>query len=124
MICEPHSYLRGIVAAAGCGDTFNLGDSQSLADFIRLLAEDPGLVEEMGRAGRCYMERHFTPEIIARQYFQVLQQSVHPELTSLEVYPDREPAIDRHPSLRSSAVSRKLGIAQRFMNWRKSKMLL
>jgi glycosyltransferase involved in cell wall biosynthesis len=124
VICEPHSYLRGIVAAAGCGDTFNLGDSQGLADFIRLLAEDPGLVEEMGRAGRCYMERHFTPEIIARQYFQVLQQSVHPNLTSLEVYPEREPSIDRHASIHSSPVSRKLGIAQRFMNWRKSKMLL
>jgi len=81
VICEPHSYLRGIMAAAGCGDTFNLGDSKGLADFIRLLAADPGLVDEMGSSGRRYMERHFTPEIIAKQYLKVLRRSVQANAT-------------------------------------------
>jgi len=83
VICEPHSYLRGVMAAAGCGDTFNLGDSKGLADFIRLLASDPGLVDEMGNSGRGYMERHFTPEIIARQYLKVLKRSLQRDVVTI-----------------------------------------
>ena len=71
-ICEPHSYLRELLADAGCGGCFKNTDSQSLANFIRHLAKNPHLSQSMGLAGRQYLETNFTPEIIAEQYSQVL----------------------------------------------------
>ena len=71
-ICEPHSYLRELLASAGCGGCFNNQDSHSLANFIRYLANNPHLSAEMGLSGRQYLENNFTPEIIARQYSNVL----------------------------------------------------
>ncbi len=72
VICEPHSYLRQIVFEAGCGAAFNLGEGAALAEFIAHLATDPKLVTQMGDRGRRYLEANFTPEIIAKQYSQVL----------------------------------------------------
>ena len=72
-ICEPHSYLRELIADAECGACFNNNDSQSLAHFILGLADDPSLAITMGDAGRKYLEDNFTPKIIARQYYQVLE---------------------------------------------------
>lgn len=71
-ICEPHSYLRQIIDGAGCGSYFNNGHSQNLADFILALAINPPLAATMGSAGRDYMVKNFTPQIIARQYCEVL----------------------------------------------------
>lgn len=71
-ICEKHSYLRDLIAKANCGAAINNGDGQSLAEFIRFLAADPKLAEHMGMAGRRYLQAHFTPELIAEQYAQVL----------------------------------------------------
>ncbi len=81
-ICESHSYLRTLVTEAGCGAAFTNGDAAGLAAFIRRLAVAPYLAEQMGQAGRCYLQCHFTPEVIARQYSQLLQGTaatvVHP----------------------------------------------
>lgn len=74
-ICEEHSYLRSLLAEAGCGDTFNHGDGTQLAQFIRNLASDAQLAARMGNSGRQYLERNFTPEIIARQYSKLLRQA-------------------------------------------------
>ncbi len=52
VICEPHSYLRALVADAGCGAAFNNGDGTGLAKFIRRLATDTQLTHRMGIAGR------------------------------------------------------------------------
>jgi glycosyltransferase involved in cell wall biosynthesis len=71
-ICEPHSYLRRLIARAKCGACFNHGDSQGLAEFIHFLALNPTWAETMGTSGRRYLEANFTPEIIARQYAEVL----------------------------------------------------
>jgi glycosyltransferase involved in cell wall biosynthesis len=71
-ICEPHSYLRELLAEAGCGACFNNQDSYSLANFIRHLASNPDLAKEMGDFGRQYLEANFTPQIIAQQYSKVL----------------------------------------------------
>ncbi len=68
VICEPHSYLRALVTDAKCGAVFNNGDGTSLAKFIRHLAADTELVNQMGNAGRRYLQSNFTPEIIAKQY--------------------------------------------------------
>ena len=75
-ICEEHSYLRSMLSDAECGACFNNGDGAGLAEFIRSLASSPKRVERMGRSGRRYMQRHFTPEIIAKQYANVVYQAV------------------------------------------------
>ncbi|MBE9014673.1 glycosyltransferase WbuB [Chroococcidiopsis sp. CCALA 051] len=74
-ICEPHSYLRHLLRESGCGAAFNSGDASGLAQFIRRLKSDRELVKQMGMAGRQYLQFNFTPEIIAKQYSNVLQQA-------------------------------------------------
>jgi glycosyltransferase involved in cell wall biosynthesis len=81
-ICEPHSYLRAIVTQACCGESFCNGDAAGLAAFIRRLAADTQLVKQMGQAGRRYLQSHFTPEIIAKQYSQVLREAALNKLES------------------------------------------
>lgn len=73
-ICEPHSYLRSLLADAECGATFNHGEGTQLAEFIRHLASNAELATRMGNAGRQYLELNFTPEIIALQYSKILRQ--------------------------------------------------
>lgn len=75
-ICEPHSYLRELLTEVGCGACFDNQDSQGLANFIRNLALNPNQSVAMGLAGRQYLESHFTPQIIAQQYSQVLNPTV------------------------------------------------
>lgn len=71
-VCDPQSYLRKLITSAACGACFTHKDSQGLANFIRSLAVNPTLAATMGKAGRKYLEQHFTPEIITQQYKQVL----------------------------------------------------
>ncbi|MDV2995698.1 MAG: hypothetical protein N4J56_005352 [Chroococcidiopsis sp. SAG 2025] len=75
-ICETHSYLRHLLRESGCGAAFNSGDASGLVQFIRRLKSDRELVKQMGMAGRQYLQFNFTPEIIAKQYSNVLQQAV------------------------------------------------
>ncbi|NWF61071.1 MAG: glycosyltransferase family 4 protein [Fischerella sp.] len=77
VICSQYSYLRQMITDANCGDTFENGDSHSLAEFIRLLSQDKELAKRMGRAGRQYMRANFTPQIISQQYLEVLQKSIY-----------------------------------------------
>jgi glycosyltransferase involved in cell wall biosynthesis len=76
IICEQHSYLREIVTDAHCGKAFSNGDAVGLAAFIRTLAADSQLVNQMGQAGRHYLLSHFTPELIAMQYSKLLCEAV------------------------------------------------
>ncbi|OLP16368.1 hypothetical protein BST81_21500 [Leptolyngbya sp. 'hensonii'] len=76
VICESHSYLRSLVAEAGCGAAFSNGDSEGLAGFIRYLAKDPEMGKQMGRAGYRYLRGSFTPQAIGKQYFKLLHQAV------------------------------------------------
>ncbi|KOP25812.1 glycosyltransferase [Hapalosiphon sp. MRB220] len=76
VICSEYSYLRQMITQANCGDTFENGDSYGLAKFIRLLSQDRELAKRMGRSGRQYMRSHYTPEIISRQYLDVLQRCI------------------------------------------------
>ncbi|MEP0911428.1 glycosyltransferase family 4 protein [Leptolyngbya sp. GB1-A1] len=75
VICPQYSYLNQIVAEAACGASFRNGDGQGLAHFIRFLMHDRPKAEGMGAAGRAYLQRAFTPEAIARQYFKVLRRA-------------------------------------------------
>ncbi|WP_172657295.1 glycosyltransferase family 4 protein [Myxosarcina sp. GI1] len=71
-ICEPHSYLRNLISDANCGACFDNNSSESLAEFILTLSNNPRKAIELGDAGRKYMEQYFTPRIIAKQYSEVL----------------------------------------------------
>lgn len=79
VICPQQCYLHGLINDARCGATFRNGDSYGLAKFIRQLSRDQQRTEQLGRSGRHYMETHFTPEIIARQYYDVLHWALQPE---------------------------------------------
>lgn len=81
-ICEPHSYLRDLLKDANCGEAFNNGDAQGLANFIRRLAGDSQLANQMGKAGRRYLQSNFTLEIIAQQYSEVLCQDLVADVKS------------------------------------------
>lgn len=76
VICSQYSYLRQLIAEAECGGAFENGDSHALAQFIRLLNSDPQLAQQMGMAGRKYLQSHFTPQIISQQYLNVLQNAL------------------------------------------------
>ncbi len=76
VVCPQHSYLKQLIAEGNCGQTFDNGDSQSLAEFIQMLSNNPQLAENMGKAARKYMQLHFTPEVIAQEYLEVLRRVV------------------------------------------------
>ncbi|MGI8499984.1 MAG: glycosyltransferase family 4 protein [Hassallia sp.] len=76
VICSSYSYLRQLIAEADCGGTFENGDGNGLAQFIRLLNRDRQLAERMGKAGRQYLRSHFTPKIISKEYLDVLARVV------------------------------------------------
>jgi glycosyltransferase involved in cell wall biosynthesis len=48
------------------------GDSAALAEAVRALAADPGRRQEMGRQGRCYVEKYFDRGTLARLYRKLL----------------------------------------------------
>ncbi|HHP7245049.1 MAG TPA: glycosyltransferase family 4 protein, partial [Elainellaceae cyanobacterium] len=81
-ICEPHSYLTGLIANAECGAAFQNGDAQGLASFIRFLSHHPQQTHRLGQAGRHYLKSHFTPEIIAYQYAEAFGSSLLPSSVS------------------------------------------
>jgi glycosyltransferase involved in cell wall biosynthesis len=76
VICEQHSYLRAIVTEAQCGEGFCNGDAAGLAAFILRLVADTQLVQQMGLAGRRYLQGNFTPDLIAKQYSDLLCDAV------------------------------------------------
>ena len=76
VICPQHSYLKQLIADGNCGQTFENGDSYALAKYIRKLSQDSLLAEKTGKAAREYAESYFTPEVISKQYYDVLLQAV------------------------------------------------
>ncbi len=76
VICPKHSFLKQLIKTAKCGESIENGDGYGLAKFIRLLNSDRQMAERMGKAGREYLQSNFTPEIIAKQYAQVLQKAI------------------------------------------------
>lgn len=75
VICSKYSYLRQLIADGKCGQSVENGDSVALAEFIRLLNSDRKLAETMGQASRKYLLSNFTPQIIAKEYWHLLQKS-------------------------------------------------
>jgi glycosyltransferase involved in cell wall biosynthesis len=75
-ICPKDSYLRQLIADGEFGISIDNGDSDSLSKFILNLKSDRQLAEKMGNASREYLQSNFTPEIIAKQYINVLEQAI------------------------------------------------
>lgn len=76
-VCPKNSYLNDLIADANCGTTFDNGDGKELANFILYLQKDHKTAEEMGKNAHRYLEQHFTPQIISKEYFKVVNQSLH-----------------------------------------------
>ncbi len=60
-----------ILREAG-GSVVPPGDSAALAEAVRALAADPARRAEMGRRGRCYVEKYFDRGTLARNYRKLL----------------------------------------------------
>ena len=71
-ICPSGSYLNELLATAGCGAAFENGDAAGLAAFISWLSENREKGQQLGDRGRQYLEGHFTPKIIAREYLRAI----------------------------------------------------
>lgn len=100
-ICEQGSYLRDIIKDASCGGAVENGDAVGLAEFIRVLSCDRSLASQMGRAGRAYLQAHFTPEHIARQYASVMYKATRRSDSTIRAYHKIAP-IKRAATLNSS----------------------
>lgn len=64
---------RKLVQDAGSGVFVPPEDAAALADAIRSLAEQPALLESMGRSGRRFVETHYRRETLAKEYLELLQ---------------------------------------------------
>jgi EAL domain-containing protein (putative c-di-GMP-specific phosphodiesterase class I)/glycosyltransferase involved in cell wall biosynthesis len=76
IICEPHSYLRGLVSASNCGAAFSNGDMQGLASYIRYLMKDQEVTQRLGLSGHRFIRENFTVQAISRQYSRLLRWAV------------------------------------------------
>lgn len=65
--------IRQVVEAAGAGIFVPPGDPAALAAAIRQLAADPQQARAMGRAGRAYLQAHFSRGALARQLQTIVE---------------------------------------------------
>ena len=75
-ICPQKSYLGVLLGEANCGIAVANGGAEVLANFVRGLVKDSGEAQRLGASGRRYLESHFTPEIISRQYLTAVKLAV------------------------------------------------
>jgi len=76
-ICPKNSYLRQLITDGEFGISIDNGDSDGLSTFILKLKSDRQLAEKIGNAAREYLQSNFTPEIISKQYINVLEQAIN-----------------------------------------------
>ncbi len=62
-----------IIQEAGCGMVIEPGNARKLADSILQLYRSPAQLEEMGRKGREYAEKHFSRETGVRRYEEIFK---------------------------------------------------
>ncbi len=63
---------RAIVERAGAGLFLPPEDANALAKRLLTLAADSGRLDELGRAGRAFVEQHYSRPVLARRYLDVL----------------------------------------------------
>lgn len=64
---------RQIIERAGGGIFSPPEDAAALANVLLQLAGTPALLEEMGRAGRAYVEKNYSRDALAGRYLKVLE---------------------------------------------------
>jgi glycosyltransferase involved in cell wall biosynthesis len=63
-----------IVVPAKTGFLFAVGDHNELADYSRLLAQDPQLRGNLGQAGRALVRQRYTYDAVATYLAEVYSQ--------------------------------------------------
>lgn len=71
-ICPPGNYLREIIDEGDCGNYFDNGDAQGLADYICWLALNPSIQEKLGKNARRLLELHYTVDKAVPKYIDAL----------------------------------------------------
>ncbi len=71
-ICPEGSYLREIIADGNCGECFNNGDAQELANYICFLAANPQVQEASGKNARRFLESNYTIDQAIPKYIKAL----------------------------------------------------
>lgn len=76
---DPRSDVARLVSEAGCGAVVSSGESERLADVIETWADDPALVDEMGRKARRLFESRFDRPHAVAAYVESLQRCLSGE---------------------------------------------
>ncbi|MHC4618035.1 MAG: glycosyltransferase family 4 protein [Planctomycetota bacterium] len=69
---DRQSEVKRLIDAADCGVWVEPADPSALAAHVRRLHGDPVLRERLGRNGRRYVVQHYTPQVAASQYHELL----------------------------------------------------
>jgi glycosyltransferase involved in cell wall biosynthesis len=72
--------IRAVIEAAGCGVFARPGDPSVLAEAIRGLAADRTKARRMGKAGRKYLEEHFSRSAVAEKLAGILEEMIVPRV--------------------------------------------
>jgi glycosyltransferase involved in cell wall biosynthesis len=71
--------IRQVVEQAGAGTFVPPGTPQALAEAIREMADYPDKTQEMGQAGRAYLEEHFNRSALANKLEALLTNVAEPQ---------------------------------------------
>jgi len=80
-ICPKSSYICNLLDQAQSGAAFENGEHSALADYILYLSKNATAAEQIGTAGRRYMQNNFTLKQISCQYLDVLESAFKYDLT-------------------------------------------
>jgi glycosyltransferase involved in cell wall biosynthesis len=72
-ICPANSYLHQILSEGNFGAAFVNGDSEGLANYIKLLSKNPKLLESLGHSAHAYCLKNYTRGKIAQDYLKLLK---------------------------------------------------
>jgi colanic acid biosynthesis glycosyl transferase WcaI len=75
---DADSGAAALLQASGCGLLVPPDDAAALAAGLARLADEPALREQLGRAGRDYVERHCRREMATARYEETLRRVVEP----------------------------------------------
>ena len=71
---DSETEIERIIRAAGAGIAVQPDDFNSFRDKLEELIENSELREEMGNKARIWLEKWYSPEVIAGTYLDLIQQ--------------------------------------------------
>ena len=75
VICPRGTYLEELIKESDCGSTFENGEGQELANYLKILETNTNLAQKVGIQGRRKVEFDYTPKVIADKYEHILSTS-------------------------------------------------